>query len=270
MMVESITHPDDPRLGDYRFLRDRDLQRDPEGLFVGEQLLVVQEMLRRPGVTRSVLVDERMVHRLKGHVPDDVPVYAAPTTLMEGIVGFHVHRGVLAVGRRAAVEHPSIDRMLTSRPGASTLLLLEDIANIDNMGLLFRNAAAFGVAGVILSPRCHDPLYRRVLRVSIGHVLSVPWIRSTDWPADLECLRRRHGFALVGAAIDDRAVPLDELSPPDRSALVVGTEYAGLSEATRRACDHLVRIPMAPGVDSLNVGVAAAVCLHRLSRVGRR
>ncbi|MCA9283961.1 MAG: RNA methyltransferase [Phycisphaerales bacterium] len=271
MPLVSITDPNDPRLADYRFLRDRDLRRGDEGLFVGEQFLVVEEMLKRPGVVRSVLVDERFLARLAPQVPEDVPLLAGSAELLERIVGFHIHRGVLAVGTRAAVESPSLDDLLerVPPPGDATLLLLEDIANIDNMGLLFRNAAAFGVDGVLLSPRCHDPLYRRVLRVSIGHVLNVPWTRSRDWPNDLRTLRERHGFTLLAAALKPGAAPLDEVERPPRVGLLVGTEFAGVSAAALACCDRPVRIPMAPGVDSLNVGVAAAVCLHRLSRADR-
>ena len=134
--------------------------------------------------------------------------------------------------------------------------------------MLFRNAAAFGVDGVLLSPSCHDPLYRKSLRVSIGHALDVPFARSRDWAGDLADLARR-GITLIAAAATETAVAIDEVTPPRRVALVVGQEFDGVSPTTLDACDHVVRVPMSPGVDSLNVGVAAAVCLHRFS-TGRR
>ncbi|MFO0875517.1 MAG: RNA methyltransferase [Phycisphaerales bacterium] len=270
MPVVPIHASDDPRLADYANLRERDLRRVDEGLFVGEQWLVVERMLAIPGATRSVLVSAPTAERLAPRIPDEVPVYVAPFDVLERIAGFNVHRGVLAIGRRAAIARPDLPSLIgdDATPAPRTLLLCEDITHLDNIGLLFRNAAAFAVDGVLLSPRCHDPLYRKSLRVSIGHALTVPWRRSDDWLADLDELRRR-GFAIVGAAIDPGAVALDDLAPPPRTALVVGTEFAGIQPATRSRCDVLVRIPMAAGVDSLNVAVAAAVCLHRFSRRGR-
>ncbi|MHC4785197.1 MAG: TrmH family RNA methyltransferase, partial [Planctomycetota bacterium] len=128
---------------------------------------------------------------------------------------------------------------------------------------------AFGVDAVVLSPSCHDPLYRKALRVSIGHALTVPFVRSADWPTELARLRREWGVTLIAAALDTRAVDLDSLERPKRVGLVVGQEYQGISRDTLDRCDHIVRIPMAAGVDSLNVAVAAAVCLHRFS-TGRR
>jgi len=262
--VDSI---EDPRLEDYRFLRDRDLRRAEEGLFVGEQLLVVEQMLARPQRVRSVLVGESFAARVRPLVPDSVPLIIAPMHVLEAISGFPVHRGVLAIGLRSAVDAPSLKRLVPD--GETTILLCEEIRNIDNVGQLFRTAAALGVDGVLLSPRCHDPLYRRCLRVSIGHVLTVPWRISDDWHRDLDRLRREFDLTLVAAATGDGAVSLDALPLPSRVGLLVGTEFSGLTDETLRRCDHRVRIPMAAGVDSLNVAVAAAICLHRLSRRNR-
>jgi tRNA G18 (ribose-2'-O)-methylase SpoU len=202
-------------------------------------------MLRVPGATKSVLLGPTWVDRMVPQVPPEVPVYVVPLEIMKRIAGFNIHRGVLAVGFRSAVERSGLDPDLPHRE-ALTLLLCENITNIDNMGFLFRNAGAFGVDAVLLSPRCHDPLYRKSLRVSIGHALTVPFVR-----------------------LDPRAVDLDAVDRPARVGLVVGQEYEGISPDTLDRCDPIVRIPMAPGVDSLNVAVAAAVCLHRFSR-GRR
>ncbi|HMN96617.1 MAG TPA: RNA methyltransferase [Phycisphaerales bacterium] len=266
--VVPIQRLDDPRLADYVGLRDRDLRRAAEGLFVGEQLLVVERMLEIAGAVRSVLVAERLVARVAPRVPPEVPLYSAPQALLEQVAGFPLHRGVLAIGSRSALPRPSLDE-LASGSGTSArgrlLLACEDIVGIDNIGMLFRVAAAFAADGVLLSPRCHDPLYRKSLRVSIGHALHVPFHRAALWPEALERLRER-GIAVIGAALDDGAAELDALPVPERAALVVGTEFAGISEAVRRRCDALIRIPMAPGVDSLNVAVAAGICLHRFRR----
>ena len=260
----------DPRLADYRDLRDRGLRgRDGiPGLFVGEQPLIVQRMLSMPGVTKSVLVVTTWADRIAPLAPPEVPVYVAPLDLMRHVAGFAVHRGVLAVGYRAKVERPSLHAII-SGDGPLTLLLCEDITNIDNIGLLFRNAAAFGVDGVLLSPKCHDPLYRKSLRVAIGHTLTVPFARSADWSGELARLQQECNVTLVAAALDERAVDLDSVPCPKRVGLVVGSEFDGLPSATLDQCDAIVKVPMAEGVDSLNVAVAAAVCLHRFSTAVR-
>jgi tRNA G18 (ribose-2'-O)-methylase SpoU len=256
---------DDPRLDDYRDIRDRELRGREAfgGLFIGEQRLVVEKMLALPGVTKSVLAIPEQAGRLAPLAAPEVSVYAAPLAVMARLAGFNIHRGVLAAGNRAAVERAELDRGLLARPRL-TLLLCENVVNMDNIGLLFRNAAAFAVDGVLLGPRCHDPLYRKSLRVSIGHALTVPFARSRDWTADLACLRRA-GVTLVAAATGPGAVALDSIPRADKVALVVGQEYEGVTPETLARCDRTVRIPMARGVDSLNVAVAAAICLHRLS-----
>lgn len=259
----------DPRLDDYRDIRDREL-RGPDafgGLFVGEQALVVERMLARPGVARSVLVAPQRVGRIAPQAPPGVPVYVAPVPIMRALAGFNIHRGVLAVGYRSAVERAALEIPPPGRP--QTLLLCEEVRNLDNIGFLFRNAAAFGADGVLLSPGTHDPLYRKSLRVSIGHALTVPFARSGDWHADLRRLRERDGITIIAASAGDGALDVESLPRPGRVGILVGAEFEGLSPATLACCDHVARIPMAPGVDSLNVAVAAAVMLHRFSNAER-
>ena len=266
MAIIEISDIDDPRLDDYRDIRDRELRGRAgfPGLFIGEQALVVERMLGRPGLTKSALIGPGWVDRIAPLAPPEVPVYTAPIDLMRRVAGFNIHRGVLAVGHRAAVERPGLAEAVS--PGETlTLLLCEDVTNIDNIGFLFRNAAAFAVDAVLLSPRCHDPLYRKSLRVSIGHALTVPFARSRDWQGDLESLSSAWDVTLIAAAAVEGAAPLDSVDPPRRVGIIVGQEYDGISPETLSRCDHVVRIPMAPGVDSLNVAVAAAVCLHRFS-----
>lgn len=268
--VIQVTDLDDPRLVDYRDIRDRGLL-GPEGLpglFVGEQPLVVKRMLSMPGVTKSVLVLNTWADRIAPFASADVPVYVTPLELMTQVAGYEVHRGVLAAGFRAKIERPNLDDIL-SRDGPLTILICQDIANIDNIGLLFRNAAAFSVDGVLLSPKCHDPLYRKSLRVAIGHTLSIPFARCDDWLGELSRLKRDWNLTLIAAANDERATELDSVDRPERVGLVVGSEFDGLPGATLDQCDAIVKVPMAPGVDSLNVAVAAAVCLHRFS-TGKR
>lgn len=267
--------PDEPALADYRAVRDRDLL-GPEGrggLFIGETPLVVRAMLARPGMTKSVLIaDERRTALEDDLAGFDGPVYLVPLAWMERITGYPLHRGILAIGHRPDPDGVTLERVL-ARTGKSasdplTLLICVGINNIDNIGLLFRNAAAFAVDAVLLDPSCHDPLYRKSLRVSIGHVLSMPWARSSpaDWPGDLDRLRKEWGITLIGAATGDRAQSIDSIDRPARVGVVVGPEYEGLPADVLERCDALARIPMAANVDSLNVGVASAVALHRFSR----
>lgn len=267
--------PDDPALADYRAVRDRDLL-GPEGrggLFIGETPLVVRAMLARPGMTKSVLIAEERRSSLENDLAGfEGPVYLVPLAWMERITGYPLHRGILAIGHRPDPDDHTVGRVLArlnqSKNDPLTLLICVGINNIDNIGLLFRNAAAFAVDAVLLDPKCHDPLYRKSLRVSIGHVLSMPWARvsAENWPADLDRLRSEWGITLIGAATNERAQPIDAIEQPMRVGVIVGPEYEGLPDEVLARCDAIARIPMAANVDSLNVGVASAVALHRFSR----
>jgi tRNA G18 (ribose-2'-O)-methylase SpoU len=270
-MIVAIEALDDPLVAEYASVRDRDLlgPAGREGLFVGETRLVIDRMLERPGVTRSVFVEHRHAASMREAMDRSgnasVPLYAATERVMAAIAGFSVHRGVLAIGHRPDAASLALDRL--PRDGSlRTVLVCEDITNIDNIGALYRNAAAFGTDAVVLSPSCHDHLYRKCLRVSLGHALAIPTVRSRAWPEDLERLRSEWGLHLIGLAIDGDARPIDSLDRPDRVAILVGSEFSGLTDDARRACDQLARIPMVAGVDSLNVAVAAAIALHRFSR----
>ncbi len=273
-----IHDPNDPRLEPYRSVRDRDaLGADGRpGLFVGESPLVIEAMLRAPVETLSVLASERQRDRAVALVRAAAPCRAgradpeillAADDVLDSVVGFAIHRGFLAVGRRPPERSV---REAVPASGDALVLVVEEVNNIDNIGQLFRNAAAFGCACVLLSPSCHDPLYRKSLRVSCGHALRVPFARSADWAADLAWLRDDAGFAVVGAT-GRGACTLAEAArslggrTPRRIAVLVGAEFAGLGDAALAACTHRARIPMAEGVDSLNVGVAAGVFLARLA-----
>ena len=269
-----ITDPQDPRIEDYQNIREKDLlgRGGRNGLFIGEAILVVEVMLQHPGMTRSILVSRSQLDRIRSLViqsaSPETPILVADEKTIESIAGFHIHRGVLACGNRPDEKGLTLDAVLPVPERPATVLLCDRINNVDNMGLLFRNAAAFGVDCVILSPNCHDPLYRKSLRVSIGHALRVPYYRSDDWTKTLEELKQR-GVRVIGTSIDPEAIPLDELDPPDRIGLIMGSEFDGLGEHSIRSCHQLVRIPMAEGTDSLNVGVAAAVFLHHFTRKNR-
>jgi tRNA G18 (ribose-2'-O)-methylase SpoU len=250
-----VTDPADPRLDDYRDLRDRRLNEEG-GRFVAESELVVRQLLRSGLRVHSVLVTAPRLHTLEAEL-GAVEVLVAPQEVLDGVTGFHVHRGCLAIGERpAAAAIPA---------QARAVVVLEDLVDVDNLGSMARNAAALGADALLLSPRCADPFYRKAIRVSTGAVFTLPIARAERWPDDLRALKER-GFTLVAAVVGGDATPIQAYSPPARFALVLGAEGPGLSEGTRRICDARVTIPMTAGADSLNVATAGAVLLHGLMR----
>ena len=269
-MIEIHDH-NDPRLDDFREIKERDLH-GRQGVFIGEQPLIVEQMLERPELIRRVLVikskQKWLEETLQKYGGPNIECLIIQKDMLEKIAGFDVHRGVLASGNRESIDRKSLEDVVPQSSTPATILCCESINNLDNVGMLFRTAAAFAVDGVLLSPECHDPLYRKSLRVSIGHALSIPFYRSTDWESDLKKLRSSYGFTLVGAAIGERSVPhlLAPISSPSRIALIMGNEFDGLRPESISQCEHVLRIPMAKNVDSLNVCVAAAVLLDQLSQ----
>jgi len=227
---------------------------------VAEGRLVVRRLLESRFPVRSVLVSPAGLAAMEQDLAAAAaPVFVAEPAVLEQVAGFDVHRGVLACAARLPL--PTATDVIE---GARRLAVVEDLTDHENLGALFRNAAAFGLDAVLLSPRCCDPLYRRSVRVSVGAALTVPYTRLAPWPGGLEQLRA-HGFALVALTPDPESEPLDDLArrPPDRLAVVVGAEGPGLTDEVIAACDRSVHIPMAPGVDSLNVATAAAIAFHR-------
>jgi tRNA G18 (ribose-2'-O)-methylase SpoU len=267
---QHITTLDDPRLEPFRDVRDRDL-RGRDGLFMAESEMVLRRLLKRPERIHLVLLSAERYEKLAPELevlPDDVPVFVADIGLMTQLAGFHVHRGVLATGRRPAPAELTLDAALghlRDRPRV-TLLVAEGLTNVDNMGALFRNAAAFAVDGIVLDPLSCDPLYRKSVRVSMGHVLSVPWAVATSWPDDLGRLRAEWGVSLVAAEVTDEARPAWQLPAADRVGFVLGSEGHGLSRPVLDRCDVVAWIPMAGEVPSLNVAVASAVFLYERAR----
>lgn len=278
--VIPLDDPADPRLADYVSLTDVALRsrHEPEkGLYIAESSTVLGRALSAGHRPRSVLVAPRwlpdllaMLARAGGPdgaaaaADDDtlvVPVYVAEPPVLEAITGFHVHRGALAAMHRPALR--SVEDVLASArggAGARRVAVLEDVVDHTNVGAAFRSAAALGVDAVLVTPRCADPLYRRSVRVSMGTVFQVPWTRVDPWPEGVGVLRDA-GFVTAALALTQDAVTLDDLEshPPERLALVLGTEGDGLRPSTVAAADLVVRIPMAGEVDSLNVAAAAAV-----------
>ncbi|WP_418277081.1 TrmH family RNA methyltransferase [Isoptericola jiangsuensis] len=273
--VVRVTDPTDPRLHDYTGLTDMKLRavREPaEGLFMAESSNVIRRALEAGHRPRSFLMAERwlesMAEALAAH--PDAPVFVADEVVLQQITGFHLHRGALAAMHRpqAADVH---ELLAGARDGAGArrVAVLEDLVDHTNIGAVFRSAAALGVDAVLVTPRCADPLYRRSVRVSMGTVFQVPWTRIDDWPRAAAPtgrtggvdLLRELGFTVAALALSDDAVSLDDLAadPPERLALVLGTEGDGLKPRTVAAADVVVKIPMAGQVDSLNVAAASAV-----------
>ena len=248
-----VDDPTDPRLFDFVELRDG---RSPEGAFIVEGLSPLAELVRSRYPTRAVLVAQSKLPRvapLMGGI--DAPVYVGDMPLLRATVGFNLHRGVVASAQRLSPPEP-----LSLLAGARRVAILENLNDVENLGNLFRSARAFGVDAVLLDPQTADPLYRRCVRVSMGHVLHVPFARFSQWPDALDDVRAA-GFTV--AALTPAADAADiEAIHGDRIAWLLGAEGPGLSDEAMARADLRVRIPIAPEVDSLNVGTAAAIAFR--------
>lgn len=267
--VVRINEPDDPRLRDYVALTDLELRKrtEPEeGLFIAEGDKVIRRAVAAGYSVRSLLLSDKWLPLMEPVIRDSANEFGAPAfvgspELLEEVTGFHVHRGALAaMGRRPL---PDAEKLLA---GSRRIVVLEKVNNHTNIGAIFRSAAALGMDAVLLAPDCADPLYRRAVRVSMGTVFAVPYAKLEPWPSALSLLAE-HGYrrmALTPAAdaVDLRALRLE---PEEKVALFLGSEGEGLSDAAFAACDLRVRIPMAAGVDSLNVAAAAAVACFALT-----
>jgi tRNA G18 (ribose-2'-O)-methylase SpoU len=261
--IVAIDDRNDPRIAAFRDIREADLV-GREGHFIAEGEVVVRVLLtasRHEAV--SLLLAEKRVAALQPEIenlPESVSVYVAPQEVLDEIAGFPMHRGILALGRRAAL--PSAEKQLAGLRGRAVVLVLFAVANHDNMGGIFRNAAAFGADLVILDSDCCDPLYRKAIRVSAGNVLRVPYAQ-LDRGADALDLLKSQGFEAI-ALSPDGASTLAETKPADRVAILLGAEGPGLPESILRRA-KTVRIPMAAGVDSLNVATASGIVLHHFA-----
>jgi tRNA G18 (ribose-2'-O)-methylase SpoU len=268
MPIERLETLDDVRLADYRHVPDPELLRRGE-IFVAEGRLVVRALLTELRFrARSILLTETALGGLADVIEPrlaDTSVFVVPASAIAGLTGFNMHRGCLAIGERPG--RLSVREMLTSLPLARRIVALERIGNADNMGGIFRNAAAFGADAVVVGPGCCDPLYRKDIRVSVGAALRVPFCHADDWLADLQALRVA-GFTLAAltlmATAQDLETWVSSIMPAARVAVLAGSEGDGLAPETLAHADLAVRIPMAPSTDSLNVATAVGIALHRL------
>ncbi|MGI8791958.1 MAG: TrmH family RNA methyltransferase [Acidimicrobiales bacterium] len=271
MTTTPIADADDPRVAEYLGLTDAELRRGVEGtggaygegLFIVEGTLAIGELLASGWSVRSVLVTEKKLPELdqKALLDTGASVFVAPKSVLNQVVGFNLHRGAVA-----CADRPIPVAMADVLHGAVNLVMLEGINDQENLGVIFRNAAALGADGVLLSPTCCDPLYRRTVRVSMGHVVNVPFTTSPPWPDAIEAVREA-GFEAVALTPDDEAENIDSYrGVGERVAVLLGSEGPGLTSAAMTAADRRVRIPMSGTVDSLNVAAAAAIGFHQLFR----
>ena len=257
----------DERLRCYSKLTDAQLMEYPvgsSGMFIAESRLVIKRALSAGGQPVALFVEDRwyeqsldLIEAFEA-IDSDIPIFRATRAQMQELTGYQITRGALAAFMRPAL--PALENLLE---GAHRVAILEGITNFTNIGAIFRSAAALGIDAVLITPGCHDPLYKRAARVSMGSVFQVPWGRVTS----IDELRE-HGFSLAAMALDDTAISLDDpvLKGIDKLALVLGSEGTGLRPETIASCDFSVIIPMQHDVDSLNVAAASAVAFWELRR----
>jgi tRNA G18 (ribose-2'-O)-methylase SpoU len=262
LTITPVDALDDPRLDDYRDIREDRLRA--RGLFAVETREVVRQLLReRRFALRSMLVTEPALEALRDVLAPPTIVYLARHDLIRHVVGLNFHRGCMGIADRGA-PLPFEDVLARS----SSLIVCEQVTNPDNVGGIFRNATAFGADGVVLSPGCADPLYRKVVRTSMGGTVRVPFAETHAWPDALDRIRAA-GFTVV-ALTTTGGTDVGAIAPPAKLALVIGNEGDGLTDAALARAHVRATIPMVDGVDSLNVIVACGIALHRLSSAARR
>ena len=265
-MIVPIDDPDDPRIAAYRQVRERDLV-GREGRFIAEGEVVLRTLVSSPLVRPlSLLVASHRLERMAAitaAAPAGVPVYVAAQPVLDAIAGFHLHRGLLGLGER--LDPPDAKTLIGALPDKALVVALFGIGNHDNMGGVFRNAAAFGAGAVLIDPTCCDPLYRKAIRVSVGAALRMPFARLQPGE-DAVALLESAGFEVLSLS-PAGSIPLASLSPPPRAAILLGAEGPGLP-ADILARTTTVAIPMARGFDSLNVATTSGIVLHHLARGG--
>lgn len=239
------------------------------GIFIAESPKVIERALAAGYEPESILAERGQLSGDGGHIFDmcpDVPVYTAPMDVLTKITGFKLTRGILCAMKRHTL--PGMDEICN---GAARLALLENVVNPTNIGAIFRSAAALGIDGILLTPGCADPLYRRAARVSMGTVFQIPWTymdKTVKWPEEGMAYLRKMGFKTAAFALHDDSVSIDDnrLMSEEKLVIILGTEGDGLADATIADCDYTVKIPMAHGVDSLNVAAASAVAFWQLGK----
>ncbi|GAA5066121.1 TrmH family RNA methyltransferase [Nocardia callitridis] len=263
--VIDIDDPADPRLDDFRDLKSADRRPDlpgRKGLVIAEGVIVVRRMLDSPFAPTALLGTSSRWQELGDDLAElAVPYFRTTAEVMAEVVGFHLNRGVLAVARRPAPR--MVDEVIGR---ARTVAVLEGVNDHENIGAMFRNAAGLGAEAILFGDKCADPLYRRAVRVSMGHVLRVPFAQLPTWPSGLDILRD-NDFRIIALTPDASAPNLATVMGVEKVALLLGAEGPGLTEAALVAADVRARIPMSAGTDSLNVATAAAMAFYERVRL---
>lgn len=259
-MIISLTSAADPRVSDYTSLTDVALRRSKEaanGLYLAESSRVLRRALAAGHQPRSFFLAEKWLPDLADVLAEypDIPAFVGSPGVLEEITGFHLHRGAMA-----AMNRPPAVSVVDVLSQARRIAILENVVDHTNLGAIFRSAAALEVDGILVTPECGDPLYRRSIRVSMGTVFKIPWARLSSWPDEMD-LVKSHGFTTAALALSDDATDLDAFagSAVEKLALILGTEGEGLAAETVTGSDVVLKIPMRGGVDSLNVAAASAV-----------
>jgi tRNA G18 (ribose-2'-O)-methylase SpoU len=253
----------DPRLSDYARATDVALRKargTEHGLYIAESTLVLERALGAGHTPRSVLALPSWVDAARQLVGEDVPIFTGPGDVLAELTGYVLHRGVIAAMNRPHLADPA-----ALLQNARRIVVLENVADPTNVGAIFRSVGAIGADAVLVTPRCSDPFYRRAIRVSMGTVLQVPWTRVGGWTSTSDLLHAS-GFHIAALALTPDAVSLRDFAAaaPERLAMVLGAEGDGLTSEAIGAADTVIRIPMAHGIDSLNVAAASAVALWAL------
>jgi tRNA G18 (ribose-2'-O)-methylase SpoU len=262
MPLLRVTDITDPRLAPYREMKDRDLARHGP-LFIAEGWQVVQRLLASDFPCESILTSSKRADEVAAMAPPEVTVYVADAEVLDQVIGFKFHQGVLACGRRK--PSPTLEDVCAARRRL-TLVVCPEIANTENLGMLIRIAAGFGADAMVLGERSCSPFYRQSVRVSMGTIFSLPIVESKDILSDLRRLREEFGVETVATVLDESAEPLENAGRADKLALLFGNEAQGLSPEIVAKCDRRVTIPMKHGTDSLNVYVAAGIFLYHFTR----
>lgn len=269
LMIE-ILDINDEKLDIFKNLSENQLAHIYEpapGLFMAESLKVLERALNAGYIPQYALIEDKMLssvsHLFKGY--ENLKVYVATFEVLTNLTGYHMTGGVLCAMYRKKL--PEIDMILKN---AKRIAVLEDVVNPTNIGSIFRNAAALGIDGIILSPGCCDPLYKRAIRVSMGTVFQIPWTfinKNTSWPAEGMSYLKSNGFKIAAMALDEKAISIKnkQLNNEEKLAILLGSEGNGLCNETLDLCDYTVMIPMKHGVDSLNVAAASALAFWELS-----
>jgi tRNA G18 (ribose-2'-O)-methylase SpoU len=258
-MLHHLTDIDDPRLADFREIKDKPLV--DRGLFLAEGENVVVRLLRSELRVRAIVLAEKKLSDVLPHIAPGIDVYVLPGSEVSRLLGFTFHSGVIALG--VVPGSPPLEHAVP-RTGPARIVVFPEISAAENLGTLIRLAAGLGADAILCGERCTDPWLRRTVRVSMGAAFTIPIVRSTNILHDLHRLRHEMGVETVATVLDSDAEVLSERSSPDRVAVLFGSEAQGLRPEESAACTRKVRIPMHRGTDSLNVALAAAICLWEL------